>query len=128
MNKKIICVLAFLQSLGSYAARSGSYECTVARSLSVKAYEAGDSFSVLVDDSEITVSPAGVIGFCTVTAKKTASDFILAENAMSDCGFDGVDMLIPLSMQEQYEKATLVVSANGSFDVYSCKLNAVSEY
>ena len=128
MNKKIICALVFLQSLGSYAATSGSYECTVVPAVSVKAYEAGPSFSILVDGKEITVSPNGVIGFCTVTAKKTASDFILAENAMNDCGFDGVDMLIPLDMQKQSEKATLVVSANGSFDVYSCKLNAVSEY
>lgn len=126
--KKIILTLMCLISVQSFAAKSGSYECKVVDKISTKAYEAGPSFFILVDGPTVTISSEHMAGSCNASLKKTKSDFVIAESAMKNCGIDGVDMLVPIVMQEQYEKATLVVSANGTFDVYACKLNAMIEY
>lgn len=126
--KTLIIAMLTLFSINSMAASSGSYECKVEKKLSTKAYEAGPVLYVLVDGMDLIISSPDFTGSCEAKAKKTSSDFIIASSAMKGCGIDGVDMLIPIGMQEQDEKATLVVSSNGTFDVYSCKLNAMIEF
>lgn len=126
--KLLVIAMLTLFSINSMAASSGSYECKVEKKLSTKAYEAGPVLYVLVDGMDLIISSPDFTGSCEAKAKKTNSDFIIAESAMKGCGTDGVDMLIPTGMQEQDEKATLVVSSNGTFDVYSCKLNAMIEF
>lgn len=126
--KSFIVTTFLMLSMQAMAASSGSYECVVDKKLSTKAYEAGPTLYVLVDGMDLTISSPDFTGSCDAKAKKTNSDYIVAESAMKGCGMDGVDMLIPFGMQEQDEKATMVVSSNGTFDVYSCKLSAMIEY
>lgn len=126
MKKSLLGALFFISS-STFAVVDGSYNCKIVKSLSVRAYEAGDEFTLLVSGNSLTISGKD-IDSCSVKATNTNSDYIKAESAMKDCGIDGVVLLVPIEMQEQAKKSSVVVVANGSFDIYQCNLNALIEW
>lgn len=125
--KKSLLALILVVSSSAFAVVDGSYTCKVVKNLSVRAYEAGDEFTLLVSGNNLTIS-GKEIDSCSVRATNTGSDFIKAESAMKDCGIDGVDLLVPIEMKEQVKRSSVVVVAYGSFDIYQCNLNALIEW
>lgn len=125
--KKFFIGMLMLSSFSTFAVVDGSYDCKIAKNLSVKTYEAGDEFTLLVSGNSLTISGKD-ISSCSSKAANTSSDFIKADNAMKDCGLDGIDLLVPIEMKEQVKKSAVVVVANGSFDIYQCNLAALIQW
>ena len=121
--KKVLIGLLVLISTSSVFAGILRYDCRATPGLSAGTLEAGESFQLSINDMTVTYKNAD-IGTCSVagTGDRNYLSILYANSLLKGCGYDGVDFLVPATMQEGNESSSLVVWADGGFDIYSCKL------
>lgn len=118
--KKVISFCALVLFSASAFAADSVYTCKAKPALSLGTLEAGEKFQLTIAATSVTIKGDEDMGTCKARSSDKNWGYLVVDNGLRDCGCDGVDFLIPTDMKEGYKASSLVVAANGSFDIYYC--------